>query len=213
MATVTATIAARRKPPKRHMTAEQFYDWVHRPENYDRFFELERGEVIEMPPPGGVHGVVCGNLGGILRDFGFKRQKGVVCTNDTGVIVERDPDTVRGIDVTFYDLVLRYEEVPRKYLIRPPTVAVEVLSPDDRPGKLARRITQFLHRGVKLVWIIDPDVRNVTVYQVGKEPYVVEDREELTGNKVLPDFRCRVSEFFEMPGGSVPARKSPRRRK
>jgi len=49
------------------MNAEQFYDWVHRPANYYRFFELERGEVIEMPPPGGVHGVVCGNTGEILR--------------------------------------------------------------------------------------------------------------------------------------------------
>ncbi len=115
--------------------------------------------------------------------------------------------------MTFYDVVLRYEDVPRKYVVRPPTVAVEILSPDDRPGKLARRITQFLRRGVKLVWIIDPDARNVTIYQVGKEPYVVEEDEELTGNKVLPDFRCRVAEFFEMPGESAHARKPSRRRR
>lgn len=204
-------MVASRKLPKKRMTAEQFYDWVHRPENYDRFFELESGEVIEMPPPGGVHGVVCGNSGRILGNFGFQRQKGFVCTNDTCVIVERDPDTVRGIDVTFYDLVLRYEEVPRKYLIRPPTVAVEVLSPDDRPGKLMRRITQFLRRGVKLVWVIDPEDRNVTVYQGGKEPYAVEEDEELTGNKVLPDFRCAVAEFFMMPGAAK--RQKPSRRR
>jgi Uma2 family endonuclease len=209
MATATATLAASRKLPKRRLTADQFYDWVHRPENYDRFFELERGEVIEMPPPGGIHGLVCGNAGRILGNFGLQRERGFVCTNDTGVIVERDPDTVRGIDVTFYDWVMRYEDVPRKYLVRPPTVAVEVLSPDDRPGRLARRISQFLRRGVKLVWVIDPDpdTRNVTVYQAGKEPYVVESGEELTGNKVLPDFRCPVSDFFMLPGAEKPRRR------
>ena len=39
------------------MTAEEFWEWANRPENEDRLWELERGEVIEMPPPGTVHGV------------------------------------------------------------------------------------------------------------------------------------------------------------
>ena len=46
------------------MTAEAFFAWVHRPENADRWFELERGKVIEMPPPGHRHGVVCGTSAG-----------------------------------------------------------------------------------------------------------------------------------------------------
>ena len=200
MATATTVRVPILKRLKKLMTAEGFYEWVHRPENYDRFFELERGEVIEMPPPGGLHGVVCGNTGGILRDFAFRRRKGFVCTNDTGVILERDPDTVRGIDVTFYDEVRRYEELPRRYIEHLPKLAVEVLSPDDRPGKLMRRVTEFLRQGIELVWVIDPDARNVTVYQPRKAPFVVEENDELTGNAVLPDFRCRAAEFLKMPG-------------
>lgn len=48
------------------MNAEEFFDWCNRPENRDRHFELERGEVVETPLSGERHGFVCSNVGGIL---------------------------------------------------------------------------------------------------------------------------------------------------
>lgn len=62
-----------------------------------------------------------------------------------------------------------------------------------------RRITEYLRRGVPLVWLIDPEGRDVTVYRSGRDPQVVEEDQELSGEDVLPDLRCRVSEFFKMP--------------
>jgi len=41
------------------------------------------------------------------------------------------------------------------------------------------------------------------VYQRGCEPYVLGEQEEITGEGVLPDFRCRVADFFRMPGEVV----------
>lgn len=43
------------------ISAEEFFDFVHRPENRDRLFELEDGEIAEMARPGEDHGVVCSN--------------------------------------------------------------------------------------------------------------------------------------------------------
>src|ERR1700737_2613474 len=57
----------------RPMTAEQFFEWVQRPENRDRHFELERGEVVEMSRPGERHGYICGNTSRILGNFTFQR--------------------------------------------------------------------------------------------------------------------------------------------
>jgi Uma2 family endonuclease len=185
------------------MTAGEFFDWVHRPENRDRWFELERGKVIEMPPPGVRHGVVCGNVGWILTGFVRQQSRGYVCTNGTGVILETDPDTVRGIDVTLYDDSRRYDELTPKYATRLPTLAVEVLSPDDRPGRMIRRVSQFLRKGVPLVWVVDPEGRDVTVHRPGHEPYVLDEQDEITGEDVLPDFRCRVADFFRLPGEGV----------
>ena len=81
-------------PTTRQMTAEEFYDFCHRPENRDRLFELDRGEVVEMSRPGVQHGVVCINAGFILTLYARQRRKGYVCGNDTGIIWERGPDTV-----------------------------------------------------------------------------------------------------------------------
>src|SRR5437870_508945 len=97
------------------MTAEEFFDWMHQPENRDRHCELEEGEIVEMSLPGERHGVVCGNAAWLLGNYTRMRRRGHVCTNDTGLILERDPDTVRGADVALYDEERRYEDLDLKY--------------------------------------------------------------------------------------------------
>jgi Uma2 family endonuclease len=184
----------------RPMTAEEFYDWVHRSENQDKEYELVRGEVVGMTKPGRRHGFVCINVGWILSNYTRQRKKGYVCSNDTGMIVERDPDTVRGPDISVYDDANTYEEIDIKYGETPALLVVEVLSPHDTMGKMMERITDQLRFGTRLVWLVDPEARNVTVYRPSKEPYVVKENGELTGEDVLPDFRCKVAEFFAMPG-------------
>ena len=51
-----------------------------------------------------------------------------------------------------------------------------------------------------MVWLIDPEDRYVTVYEPGKIHRVLDEADELIGGDVLPDFRCKVSEFFARPG-------------
>src|SRR5207244_870745 len=118
----------------------------------------------------------------------------------TGVIVERNPDTVRGPDLLFFDGADTVEDVDLHFSETPALLAVEVLSPNDTMGKVLRRVKEQIRFGTKLVWVLDPDARNVIVYRPGVEQEVVEENEELRGNGVLPDFRCRVAEFFALPG-------------
>ena len=186
--------------PPRPMTASEFFAWVHRPENRNRFFELDRGEVVEMPPPGKHHGFVCANIARILGNFAVQRRKGYVCTNDAGVLVEQDPDTVRGPDVTFYEDDQTTDDMERQYAARPPLLAVEVQSPNDRINRTIRRITQMLHGGVAVVWLVDPEGRDVSVYRPGQDPLLVVEGQELSGDPPLPDFRCRIADFFTLPG-------------
>jgi Uma2 family endonuclease len=182
------------------MTADEFFDWVHTPENEGRFFELERGEIIEMPPPGKLHGFVCANISCILWIYARQRKKGYVCSNDTGVLVERDPDTVRGVDVTYYEDAKTAADMERKYSADPPVLAAEVMSPGDRTNRTLRRVTELLKVGVKQVWIIDPQARDVSIFRTGCDPEIFGFEQELVTTDILPGFRCRVSEFFEAPG-------------
>jgi Uma2 family endonuclease len=192
----TATTTPATKP----MTAEEFCDWVNRPENANKWFELVRGEVIELPPPMKVHGRVCINVGFLLETYVRQRRKGYVVGNDCGVILEHDPDTVRGPDVALYEDAEKFVDLHPKYGEVPPVLAVEVLSPNDRWSRVTLKITDYLKNGVALVWLIDPQNRDVTVHRRDREPYVVEAAQELTGEDVLPDFRCKVADLFYLPG-------------
>src|SRR5437868_1441595 len=104
-----ATVAAKL------LTAEEFYEWANRPENRDKYCELERGEIVEGSRPGKRHGLICANCAGILGNYTKQRKKGYVCSNETGIIVERDPDTVRGPDIMLFKDATRLEEVDEKY--------------------------------------------------------------------------------------------------
>ncbi len=191
------------------MTAEEFFAWAGRPENRDRHFEMDRGKVVEMSRPGERHGFICGNVARILGNFTFQQRKGYVCSNDTDLILERDPDTVRGPDVVLYGDVRRYDDLDTKYPDRSPALAIEVLSPNDQWGKVTQRITLFLTHGIPLVWLVDPVGRTVTVYRPNQLPQVIEEDEELTGGDVLPEFRCRVAELFFLPGEGLSAPQNP----
>jgi Uma2 family endonuclease len=184
------------------MTAEEFYDWVHRPENANRWFELVRGEAIELPPPTKRHGVVTANVARILGNYTVAQGMGYVTSNDSGVILERSPDTVRGPDVALYEDATSFEELHPKYGEVPPRLAVEVLSPNDKAVQILNKITDYLTSGVDLVWLVNPDERKVTVHRPEKSPYALTGDAELTGDDVLPGFRCRVADFFFVPGGA-----------
>jgi Uma2 family endonuclease len=79
-----------------------------------------------------------------------------------------------------------------------------VLSPNDKWAKVTRRITEFLRRGIAVVWLVDPEGQSVTVYRLNQLPQVFEGADELAGEPELPEFRCRVADFFYLPGEETP---------
>ena len=92
-------------------------------------------------------------------------------SNDSGVITERDPDTVRGADVSFYS----YERLPKGpipsgYLSFPPNLIVEVRSPDDRWRDLLTKVNEYLAVGVTCVIVLDPEPRSAHVFHADLAP-------------------------------------------
>jgi Uma2 family endonuclease len=180
----------------KRMTAEEFWEWASRPENQDKHYELDQGEVVEMPPPAMPHGVICAWIAHRLWQYVLRQNQGYVCSNDMGLLVHRNPDTVRGPDLMLFNAPRRLEDLSPRYAENVPHLIVEVLSPSDQQGKTNRRIGQYLQRGVPLIWLVDPEVRIVTVYQPGKDFYTREEADELTGEAVLPELRLRVADLF-----------------
>jgi Uma2 family endonuclease len=181
------------------LTAEEFFEFVHLPENENKSFELDRGEVIEMPSPTHPHCLVTANAARILGNYAFAVSTCYVLSNDAGVILQREPDIVRGPDVAVYNGAATKEELHPKYGEVAPILAVEVLSPNDRPMKVTRKIADYLRAGTELVWLMDPETCTVSVHRRNAEPQPIDPDGEVDGADVLPGFRCAIADFFRFP--------------
>lgn len=190
-------------PPKTRMGADEFFDFVNRPEHDNRWFELVRGEVIEVPPPTLHHGVVATNVSYELTGYARRVRRGFVASNDSGVILERDPDTVRGPDVAYYDNASKFEDINPKWSDTPPVLAVEVRSPGDRPGRLDRKVQDYIRGGVKLVWIVDFEEKTVSVHRPGKSVEVHSAPDVLDGGIELPGLQVSVEGLFTLFGSDT----------
>ncbi|MGO9600897.1 MAG: Uma2 family endonuclease [Isosphaeraceae bacterium] len=160
--------------------------------------ELVRGRIVTMTPPGRRHGQVCSKVDRILGNFAEERDLGHVLSNDSGVITERGPDTVRGPDIAFYS----YDRIPKgplpsSYGPEIPELVFEVRSPGDRWRELTLKAGEYLSAGVSFVVILDPDAQTAVVYGGDEPPRVLGPDDELTFPELLGDFRVRVGRFFE----------------
>jgi Uma2 family endonuclease len=180
------------------MTAEEFFEFANRPENRGKRFELEKGEVVEVSSPGEIHGHLCGWITALLWQYVFRRGAGAVTTNDMGIVVQEGPDSVRGPDIVLFDEARSMEQLSFKHSRRVPTLVVEVVSPSDKPNKINQRISEYLRRGVRVVWIIDPEDRTVGIHTQGELPRTLDEKDEITGETSLPDLRLPVSELFRL---------------
>jgi Uma2 family endonuclease len=111
------------------ISAEEYADMA----DSSRCTELVRGRIVELTPPKPRHGRICVRIAALLEGFVDEHGLGRVIGNDSGVITERGPDTVRGADVAFYS----YARLPQNadlddYPASPPELVVEVKSPTDR---------------------------------------------------------------------------------
>ena len=185
------------------MTAEEFFEWANRPENEDAVYELEDGRVVPMPSPGELHGFLCWVVAHQLGGYVVPRG-GYLLTNDTGLIVRRGPDSVRGPEVMVFLERRTPAEMNRGHVNRIPALVVEVLSPTDQFSRTQRRVDQYEALGVPLIWVVDPDERAVHVYRPNELRKRLDDGDELTGNGVLPDFACKVADLFTLPGQPAP---------
>jgi len=160
--------------------------------------ELVEGRIVRMSPTGFKHGGAELEFGVVLREFVKRRRLGKVLVGEVGVYTRRSPDTVRGADVLFISNE-RYARASKDkaFLDVAPELVVEVLSPDDRPGEVARKVAEYLEAGVLLVWLADPSLRSVRVHRPGREVEELKAGGTLTGEDVLPGFETPVAALFE----------------
>ena len=134
----------------------------------------------------------------ILDRYVEEHDLGQVLSNDSGVITERDPDTVRGADVAFYSYQrLAKGPIPAGYLPFSPDLVIEVRSPDDRWRKLLVKINEYLEVGVTAVVVLDPEPRTAHIFRADRAPQQLGPDDDLTLPDILGDFRVKITRFYE----------------
>ncbi len=168
---------------------------------YERYgqqrYELVRGLPVEVAMPGARHGVVANWMGYHLTQFVVANKLGRVMTNDTFVVLRRDPDTVRGPDVCFVSYArLPRGPVPDGPLEVIPELVIEVRSPSDRWTHVIQKATEYLQAGVSIAIVIDPSTESVTVYRPDARQQIFEREQSLVIEDLLPGFTLPVAELF-----------------
>lgn len=160
-------------------------------------YELVRGELRVMEPTGIEHGRVAMVAGSGLFQHVQRAGGGVVLDAETGFVLASDPDTVRAPDAAFISQE-RYDRFgpTAKYWPGPPDFAIEVLSPEDRPGAVREKLREWLAAGTIAVVVLDPSRRTATVRRAGRESQAHGLRETLDLSDAVPGFVVKVAELF-----------------
>ena len=160
-------------------------------------YELVKGELIKMAPAGYEQGKITGKLTIRLGHFVETHSLGDIFGAETGFTITQNPDTVRAPDIAFVSRE-RTPQTPLKksYWVGVPDLVVEVLSPSDSVFEVDEKIEEWLSAGARVVWVVNPKRRTITVYRSSSDATTLTENDELDGQEVVPGFRCRVAEIF-----------------
>lgn len=180
------------------MTVEEFWAYSNLPENRERRLELVRGEIVETTLPYTKHGFVCAKVGFTLGVWADRDAGCEVTLGGAGVILRRNPDTLLGPDIAYFSPFGRVDELTG-WSLDPPTLAVEVLSPNEHGSDLDVRLAEYLSNGVRVVWLLDYSAKCIDVHRPGRGAIRFGFKDTLTSDE-LPGYSCPVAEFFRLHG-------------
>jgi Uma2 family endonuclease len=122
----------------------------------------------------------------------------LACLPAAGVRLLHDSDVIVGIDVVYIspEVVVRQTE-DTTLSDGVPTLAVELLSPNDTVQEIKDKRAVYRRAQVSLVWVIDPYAKTVTVHAARAQPALFNVDQELSGEPHLPGLRVPVARLFE----------------
>lgn len=173
----------------------------------DADFELVDGQLVERKM-GNKANWVATELARLLGNHVHAEALGWIFTAEAGYRLNPSrPNTVRKPDVSFVAAGrLPNEEPADAYDRLAPDLAAEVISPGDTVSELDDKVEEYLRAGVRLIWVINPDLQVVRVYHADGTIDTLRVNDQLSGGDIILGFRCQVSALFNRP---VPKRLKP----
>lgn len=158
--------------------------------------ELVEGHVRSVRPTSWQHGKLVTDLAEPLRAFVESRERGLVMSGDIGIYTARDPDTVRGADVTVLSNTRRSRIQSERFLDVAPERIAEVHPPDYPEEAFEEKIKEYFTIGVKQIWLLDPDQECLRRYRTPTHAERLDRTDSLHGEGVLEGLQLPLSKVF-----------------
>ena len=164
-------------------------------------YELVKGVLVELMVASDAHEETVMLVGHHMLGHVRPRGLGKVYGSNRGYVTGPDsPATSRMPDVSFVSNArLSQPDLAGMLYNGAPDLAVEILSDSNTPAEIAQKIEEYLGAGGRAVWVIDIDVRTLTVHTTDAPPMTFTDADTVAGGDYLPGFICAVADLLPAP--------------
>lgn len=160
--------------------------------------ELIDGEVVQKTMPTYLHSLIASYVAAVLLPYLMRTREGTVHVEPRHAHRQESRSYLPDVAVILRGRVRSSQEQQRGPLWFVPDIAVEVLSPDDRPGHVAEKVDFYIRSGTPLVWLIDPIDRTLIAYRPARPATHHVAPEVIGAAPVLRDFRLDLQELFAL---------------
>lgn len=185
------------------LTVEQFVERRDELPDGGRWTELVAGQLATLAPPTIEHGTAVLNLTKALSEFSHREARREQCGYpcfELGLIVARSPDTLLFPAISYFAEGAMFGEADKLVTETRPAAVIEVASTNDRRRGIEQRVAGWLDWGAPLVWVIDPQAKQVHAVEKGRGGRRLGESQTLRGSGPLSGFELALGELFKEPG-------------
>lgn len=165
-------------------------EFVERPENVSRSFELINGEIIEKMPGTAYNSEIAFLIAFAIKAFCIARNIMCHITIADGIF------DIEG-NVVAPDVVFKQTPSSKTYPdFDPPLWAVEVISVNDKAEDIRKKRLIYVNAGI-LYWEVYPNLKQIDVYAPDEPMRSVDANGTLDGGTVLPGFTLAAAVWRE----------------
>lgn len=169
--------------------------------NPDLKLELSRsGELVIVSPTGGETGRINANLIILIGAWNLQYRQGVLF--DSSTCFRLPNGAIRSPDVSWIRQN-RWDQLTQEQKLKFPPLApdfvIELLSPSDSLGNIQAKMQEYLEAGVKLGWLINPNIKTVEIYQPEQNKLILNNPTQLSGEDILIGLNLDFKHCVEQP--------------
>ncbi len=133
-----------------------------------------------------------------LSNWLLPRRAGRLYPGDTDFVLAGTPDAIilkRRPDVAFVSD--KNVKSTSGYVYGAPDLAVEIISPTERPGAIRKKLREYLDHGVQQVWQVYADSQEIVVHHPNGTSKTYGMGQIIDGGDLLPGFVLEVAWVFQ----------------